>query len=294
MADMTTVTMASWTPAVWSAKPNTTYRSNVVLSPLIDHQWESELGVGRGNRVNVAGFTQNNAAKNRGAGTGTFGTGAAVTFDAVTEGQTTITVDRFYYKAFRVPVEAEPQAIPSYINMVLKGHGEAIALQEDEDLGDDTTNGIDAFTTTAGADNVDITDDTLLEIATDLNNQNAPSSGRKGVVSPASWASMMKVEAIRNSDYAQTIGNLEGDKSAGRVGRVLGFEMYMSNNLPAGTNGKKNAFFHTEAIAYIGQAKLQTMSGDNIADGVFKERITFMTCGFRMMKVAFGVEVAGR
>jgi len=292
--DMTLTTMASWTPAVWSAKPTVTYRSNTVLEPLVDHSWEPELGVGRGNTVHVAGFTQNNAARNRGAGTGTFSTGAAITFDAVTEGQTSILVDRFYYKAFRMPAEGEAQVMPNYINLLLKGHGEAIALQADEDLGDDTTNGIDAFTTVVGTDNVDLTDDNLLEIATNLNNQNAPISERYGVVSPASWASLMKIEAVRNAQYAATIGNMEGDRSAGRVGKILAFDMYMSNNLPSGTAGKKNGFFHKEAIAYIGQVSLQTMTGDNIADGVFKERVTFQTCGFKLMKVAFGNEVCGK
>ena len=86
MPDLTAATMANWTPEAWSEKALVTYRSNVVLEALVDHSWERELGVGTGDIVNVAGFTQNNAAKNRGAGTGTFGTGAAVTFDAVTEG----------------------------------------------------------------------------------------------------------------------------------------------------------------------------------------------------------------
>ena len=293
-ADMTSTTLASWTPEVWSAKALVTYRSNTVLEPLMDHSWESELGQGRGDTVNVGGFTQNNAAKNRGAGTGTFGTGATVTFDAVTEGQTQIAVNRFYYKANRAPVEAEAQVLPQYMSLLAAGRGQAIALQVDEDLGDDSTNGIDAFTTIVGQDNQDLTDDDLLEIVTDLNNVNAPQTGRVGVVSPASWASMMKIESVRNSQYAASIGNLEGDKSAGRVGRVLGFDIHMSNNLPAGTSGKKNAFFHKEALAFIGQVGLQTISGDNIADGVFKEHITFRTCGFKIMKNTFGVEVASK
>jgi len=294
MADLTAVTMANVTAEVWSEKANVTYRSNVVLEALVNHEWESELSVGSGDTVNVFGFTQNNSAKNRGAGTGTFGTAAALTFDAVTEGQTQIVVNRFYYKADRGPFESEPQAMRNYFNLLARGRGEALALQVDEDLGDDTSNGIDAFTTTAGVDNVDLTDDVLLEIATDHNNVNAPVTQRYGVVSPASWASLMKIESVRNSQYAQTIGNMEGDRAAGRVGRILSYDIHMSNNLPSGTSGKKNAFFHKEAIAYIGQLKPQTKEGINIADGGYNERITFMTCGFKIMKNTFGVEVAGK
>ena len=103
--NMTGTTMATWIPEVWSMKPTITYRSNLVAVPLLDHTWEPEIGVGQGDTVNIPGFSQNNAARNRGAGTGTFGTGTSITFDAVTEAQTQLVVNRFYYKAFRQPVE---------------------------------------------------------------------------------------------------------------------------------------------------------------------------------------------
>jgi len=288
---MTTTTMATWTPAVWSSKPTVTYRSNVVNVPLLDHRWEPEVGVGRGNIVNIPGFTQNNAARNRGAGTGTFGTGAAVTFDAATEVQLQLTVNRFYYKAFRRPVEAAAQAMSEYLTLLLKGHGEAIALQVDADIGADNTNGFDAFTTTVGTDNVDLTEDDLLTVDTNLNNQNAPVQGRYGVVSPATKNGLMKVEAFRNSLYQGAMGNLDGSKGAGYIGPLLTFDIYMSNNLEAGTAGKKNAFFQKEAIAYAEQVSLQAIHSQNIEDGVFDQYISYQTCGFLIIKNAFGNEV---
>ena len=294
MADMTSTTLANVTPEVWSAKASTTYRSNVVNVPLLDHTWEPELGVGRGDIVNVFGFTQNNAATNRGAGTGTFGTGASITFDANTEGQTQLAVNRLYLKAHRMPVEAKAQVIPGYLAMLLKGHGEAIALAEDADIGADNTNGYDAFTTVVGTDNVDLTEDDLLTIQTNLNNQNAPLDGRVGVCSPATIASLLKVEAFRNQMYKDTMGNMDGGKGAGAQGSLLTFQMYMSNNLEAGTAGKKNAFFQKEAIAYASQIKIQREHDTNIEDGLFVQDVSYMTCGFKLMKVAFGNEADGK
>ena len=106
MADMTLVTMAAYIFQVYSRLPTITYRSNTVSTMFLDRRWEPELGAGVGKAVIIPGFTQNNSAKNRGAGTGTFGTGAAITFDAATESTVTLTVNRFYYKADRQPVEA--------------------------------------------------------------------------------------------------------------------------------------------------------------------------------------------
>jgi hypothetical protein len=273
-----------------------TYRSNTVNVPLLNHRWEPELGVGRGKAVNIPGFTQNNAARNRGAGTGTFGTGATITFDAATETETTLTVNRFYYKADRMPVEMEPQAHATYAMHLTEGRGQAVALQVDEDIADDTSAGFDAFTTIVGVDNVDLTDDDLLTIQTNLDNQNTEKGGpdRYFVMSPATRASLMKIEAVRNQMYASSIGNLDGSKGAGYIGDVLSLKCYMSNNLASGTSGKKNAAFHREAIAFAEQIGLRTMEDDNIEDGVFRQHITFNTCGFVIVKNAFGVEVASK
>ena len=109
MADMTATTLATYLARVYSPKVTETYRSNVILVQMLDHRWEPELGVGQGDRVLVGGFTQNTGASNRGAGTGTFGTGATTTFTANTEAQTTIQVDRYYYMADRKPLEMTGQ-----------------------------------------------------------------------------------------------------------------------------------------------------------------------------------------
>jgi hypothetical protein len=295
MADMTATTMASWTPEIWSSKPTITYRSNVVNVPLLDHTWEPEVGVGRGDTVNIPHFTQNSSPNNRGAGAGTYGTGASITFDATTESQTQLVVNRFYYKAFRQPVEAKAQIMPNYMTLLLAGHGQAIALQIDADIGSDGTNGFDGFTTNViGADNVDVTDDDILDAETNLNNVNAPTTERYGVISPATRGSILKSESIRNSLYANSIGNLDGAKGAGLLGSILTFQLYMSNNLEAGTSGKKNAFFHKEAIAFAEQLTVQVEQNTNIEDGVFRQFISYQTCGFKMIKETFGNEVDGK
>ena len=295
MADMTGTTLASYLAEVWSPKVSVTYRAKTVLVPLMDHRWEPELGVGMGDTVNVAGFTQNTGAANRGAGTGTFGTGATLTFTANTEAQTQIKVDRFYYMADRRPLEMDGQVMPALNPLLAAGRGQAIALQVDADLAADNTNGLDAFSTVVGTDNVDVTEDDLITIQTNLNNQNAPDSDRYLVVSPATFASIIKIEAIRNQLYAPAIGSLSGNAGQGFVGGpVYSLMVFMSNNLESGSNGKKNAGFHTEAIAFIEQMSTQTLQDVNIEDGGFRQFLTFQTCGFKEIKDAFGNELDGK
>jgi len=289
MADMTATTMATYLPEVWSARATVTYRSNIVLPPLMDRSWEDEIGPGKGDTVNIPNFTQNSSAQKR----STFGTGASITFDAVTESQTQLKIDQMAYKAFRMPVEMTLQTMPSYITRLTNGVGMAVALKVDEELAADNTNGLDAFTA-IGADNEDITEDVLFDGETNLGDNNAPLEDRFLVVSPASRASLMKIEAFRSSLYAGAVGNVDGSKGRGFLAHVYTYDVYESNNLEAGTSGKKNAMWQREAIAYAEQQSLKMVGGMNIADGLFNEVAGWMAYGHIMVKSAFGREVDGK
>lgn len=286
---MTATTMATWLPEVWSKKATVTYRSNVVLPDLMDRRWEPEIGVGRGDTVNIPAFSQNSAANKR----TTFGTGAAITFDAVTEAQTQLLVNQLAYKAFRMPVEMNVQAMPNYETLLTDGIGEAVALVIDSELAADNTNGLDAFTA-IGTDNVDVSDDDILTGETNLNNQNAPMEWRYCAVSPATRASLMKIDIYRNSLYKGAVGNIDGGKGAGFLGNVYSLEFYMSNNLEAGTAGKKNAIWQREAIAYAEQKGLTVVRDLNIEDGLFQQIAGYTVYGFKIVKSAFGREVDGK
>jgi hypothetical protein len=289
MADMTGTTMANWLAEVWSNLATVTYRTNVVLPDLMDRRWEPEMVKNRGDTVNIPKFSQNTSASKR----STFGTGASLTFDAVTEGQIQLKVDELAYKAFRMPVEMSLQTFEEYQPMLVSGIAEAVALKVDSELAADNTNGLDAFTA-VGTDNVDITEDTLLTAETNLGDQNAPLENRFLVVSPASRASLMKIEAFRNSLYQGAIGNVDGSKGRGFLSHVFTYDIYESNNLESGTSGKKNAMFHQEAIAYAEQQSLTMVADMNIEDGLFNQFAGFAVYGFIMVKSTFGREVDGK
>jgi hypothetical protein len=289
MADMTATTMATYLPEQWSALATVTYRSNTVLTNLMDRRWEPEIGVGDGDTVQIPNFTQNTSASKR----STFGTGASITFDAVTESQTSLVVNQLAYKAFRMPVEMSVQKMAIYEPMLTEGIGKAVALKIDSELAADNSNGIDSLTA-IGTDNVDITDDIVLEGEQVLNDNDAPVSDRFLVVSPASRNSLMKIDVYRNVDYASSVGNLPGNRGAGFVGQLYTLDVYMSNNLEAGTSGKKNGMFQRECIAYAEQQGLTMTRGINIADGLFDEVAGWSVYGFIKVKATFGREVDGK
>jgi len=293
VGDMTATTMATYLPEVWSSLVNVSYHTAVVLADLMDRRWEPELGVGKGDTVNIPAFTQKGRSYvNKRA---TFGTGAALTFNYITEGQIQLKADQMAIYAFRMPVEMSAQSMAKYEKLLVDSAGPSIAEQVDYELASDNTNGLDAFTTyVVGADNVDVTDDVILEAETNLNNVNAPLDGRFFAMSPATRASLMQIEVIRNQLYNKSVGNLEGSKGQGYMGKIYTLDCYMSNNLEAGTSGKKNAIWHQFAIAFAEQQSVKIEKGLNIADGLFNEYAAYNVYGFKQIKETFGNEVDGK
>lgn len=291
MADMTITTMDEWLPQVWSAVASVTYRSNTVLAPLLDHRWEPELGVGRGDTVNIPTFSQNQRSDT--VTRSSFGVGAALTFTAVTDTPVQLVVNQMVYHAWRMPVEMSVQSMAAYQMLLNEGVPQSLALQMDYFIASDDTNGLDIFTA-IGTDNVDVTDAVILEGETNLNAQNAPLDGRVFVMSPATRGSLMQIDVIRNQLYSGSVGNLAGDKGAGYLGKIYTLDCYMSNNLEAGTSGKKNAIFQKEAIAIAEQQSVKFEKSVNIADGLFNEYVGYIVYGIKLVKTIFGREVDGK
>jgi hypothetical protein len=291
LADMTATTMATWLNEIWSPLATITYRQKSILPPLMDRRWEPEAGAGKGDTINIPNFTQNsrtNVTKRS-----TFGTGAAVTFVANTESQTQLSINQMAYYAFRLPVEMSVQAQAQYMKLAQGAAPEAIAQQVDYELASDGTNGFDAFTA-IGTDNVDVTEPVVLSGEQVLNENHAPLAGRYFVFSPATYASLIQIEAFRNQLYKDSIGNLSGDKGPGYVGHILTLDCYMHADLEAGTSGKKNFIGQTEAIAFAEQQSVKVIQATNIADGGFFEYMAYNVYGFKQVKSSFGREVDGK
>jgi len=291
MADMTGTTMATFLPEVWSTLPTITYRQTQIIWPLLDHRWEPEIGVGQGDTVNVGNFTQNTRSNVNARST--FGTGASVTFTATTESQTQIVVNKMAIDAHRMPVEMSVQTMPMYKTLLLEGIGQSLAQYMDYDVASDDTNGFDAFTA-IGTDNVDVSEATILQGETNLNDYLAPQPGRFFMMSPATRASIIQIDVLRNQLYSSSVGNLDGEKGNGYIGKIYSLDCYMNADLEAGTSGKKNFIGHMEAIAVAAQASPKVVRQMNITDGIFEEVAGYCIYGFKLVKSTFGREVDGK
>ncbi len=291
MADMTKTTMQTYLPEVWSNVATITDRMASITWPLMDHTWEPEIGVGVGDTVNIPNFTQN--VRTDVTTRSTFGTGAALTFVANTESQTQLVVNQMTFQAHRMPVEMSVQNMPIYNTLLSQGIGQAIAQQRDFKVHSDGTNGFGAFTS-IGTDNVDITEAVILQGETVLNDNNAKRDSRYMIVSPASRASMLQIEVLRNQLFASANGQLAGTKGNGFIGTIYTLDVFMNSDLDSGTSGKQNFIGQKEAIAVAAQVGIRMVGGLNIADGLFNEVAGYSVYGLKIVKSTNGREVAGK
>jgi hypothetical protein len=141
---------------------------------------------------------------------------------------------------------------------------------------------------------VDVTELLVLQGEQVLNENHAPLDGRYFAFSPATYTSLIQIDAFRNQLYANSIGNLTGSKGPGYLGKILTLDCYMHADLEAGTSGKKNFIGQREAIAFAEQQSIRTKSATNIADGGFEEFMAYNVYGFKLVKSAFGREVDGK
>jgi len=287
--DMTATTMENWLPEVWSSLANISYHTVVVLPNLMDRRWEPEIGVGKGDTVNIPNFTQKGRSYvNKRA---TFGTGASLTFNYVTEDQTQLAVNQMAIYAFRMPVEMSVQKMAKYEQLLTDSAGPSIAEQVDYELASDDANGLDALDA-IGGDGVDVTNDLILEGEQVLNDANLnPPTDRFFVYSPATHRTMMQIEALRNSLYQQAVGGMQGSKGQGYMGHIYTLDFYQTNNLEKGTAGKKGAIFHRQTIAFAEQQSVKIEKGLNIADGLFNEYAAYNVYGFKLVNSSYGREV---
>ena len=290
MANMTATTMATWIPKVYSKVATVTLRAKTVLRPLMDHSWESELKEKGGDTVNIPAFSQNSGAVAR----ATFGTAAGLSTEliATTEVQVQLVVNKMAIYGSAVPKEDLLQEMSTYATLRAQGIGESLNLYLDNQLAADNTNGLDGFSTVVGEDNVDLTEDNIITCKVNLNNANAPLDNRYFVISPAADGPLSKIESFRNAQYRSSTGAYDANKSQGFIaGPIHTFMFYMSNNLEAGTSGKKGAAWQQQAIAIAVQQDVKIDREFSVIDGLLSYEVGSIVFGQKEGKDSFGNEV---
>jgi len=269
-------------PEIWSSLAIVAREAQLVFAKLVDRKFED--GLTKGDKLNIPNISDLAARAKS--------TNTAISYETVTETNTTITVDQHYYAAIAVEsitkVQSDRDMLAAYAGKL----GYALGLNVDDALASQVE--ADWSGQTVGTLAAENTYHDYLRAIQYLDDANAPADSRYFVISPASEVGLLKMDTYINNDYTNIHGT--GRESAldkAYISSFLGVPVYKSTNVD-GTNsaGHDNTLFQKEAQALIMQMTpdMHTMYDiDFFADKVAIEQLY----GEQVMRSDHGVWIKG-
>lgn len=248
MANITVTTAANFLPEIWSPEVKRAVESNLTMAKLVKRDYEGEIQKS-GDTVHVVDIS-NLTVGNKSASTD-------VTYEAVTEAKTSITIDKHKYAAFKeediVKAQSRIDLITEYSNKV----GYALAKQIDTDLLNLYVN----LGQSVGADNTDITAATFLSAIQFLDLADAPETDRAAVFTAGQKKAFLGVDQFVRYD-ATGIGGQQNPIIRGQFGELYGVKVFFTTNVTTSGSpaGDHNLLFHKEAFALALQKDVRIQS----------------------------------
>jgi hypothetical protein len=281
MANITVTTTDAWIPEIWSKNTLSAVEFATSAAGRVNREYEGEIK-SQGDTVKIP-HVNNYTANDKSASTD-------VTFEAITHGTTSLTINKYKYAAFKVERIAEKQALPGFVEKQTKKLGYAIARQRDVDILALFT----GFSQTVGTLGVEMVDADYFSAWQKLAEagalvEDSMNSDCSIYLSPAAYVAALKTDRFVNRDYA-------GEESASalrraNVGTILGVPVYMSNLLNAPSAGQHAcAMFHKDALALAMQMDV-TVDKDFIIEGLADAVVASVIYG--VGELARPVETAG-
>jgi len=281
---ITTTTADIFVPEVWAMEVLRATEDALVMAPLVKRY--DALVTGRGDTIHVPNLS-NLSANDKAANT-------EVTLQAVTETETTISIDQHKEASFLVEDIVKVQSNYDLMSEYTSKAGFAIAEAVDTALLALYT----GFTNTdVGTYGTDVTNPVILSAIEALDIANAPLEDRAFVFHPKQKTAIAQIDQFVRADY---LGNYQTEKPAAAGpqsrfmwGELWGIPAYYTNQVPttAGTPTQyHNILFHKEAVALALQQKPRVQSGY-----ILEYLGTLVVCdtiyGVSGLRGAFGIEI---
>lgn len=284
MANITTTTAAVFIPEVWSLETLRAAEASLTMAPMIKRY--DSLVRGRGDTIhipNISNLTANDKTQ-----------GSEVTTQAITETETSISIDQWKETSFEIEDIVKTQSQYDLRSEYTSKAGYAIAEAIDSDL----LGLYSSLTSTdVGEYGVDVTDATLVTAIETLDNVNAPLEDRYFIVKPSQKSAVMKldkfVSAYHLGDVNMSSPVQKGPNSRYLWGEIYGIPFYYSTqvNTTAGTPTQThNMLFHKEAFALALQQAPRTQASYWQKDLAWIVTVDTIY-GFSVLRSTFGVEV---
>jgi len=260
--------IGNFTPEIWSAKIFSDYDKTFVFGNVVNRDYEGDIrGYGDTVRINSLGPVS--------VGAYTKDSTTVVPQPLIGLDQTLV-IDKADYFSFYVDDIDKAQNNPKVMGEAMRKAAYALANQADQRVAAMYVGAGTALASTALGPTIMI--EKLALIHRSLDEQNVPFDGRWLMVSPWFYSNMILAEIGFTPSTNAGAKNIDGTATyeAGRLGRTMGFEVYMSNNLTEGPTHVSSSPQHyimagtRDAITFADQiASVQAYRPENqFADAV--------------------------
>lgn len=238
MANVTPTTAAKMIAEKWTRKIELPFYKSLYFADLVTRR-DSLVSDG-GNKINIP-FLSSYDARDKVAGT-------PVTYDANTETEIELTINKHKYLAFTIEDIVKVQSNYNLQEAYRGAQKEALARAIDTDL---ASLHASAGTNVAGGATADDADILAVVLALDL--ANVPQTDRAGIVAAKVMGDLRAVNKYVAYDQTGKTGLAASGRA--HVPSVYGMDLYMSNNVVDDTTNTHSLFFHKSALSLAVQLK---------------------------------------
>lgn len=258
--------LGQFIPTIWSAKLFTRLRKALVFGAVVNTDYEGEIKeMGDSVKINEVGsITVNDYSKY-----------TAITWQQLTAAQKILIIDKAKSFSFTIDDIDQVQSKPKVLNAAMEEAAYAIADTIDQFLaGLYTGAGVknDTYMGTSGT-GLSVSSGNVIEVITYmgryLSESNVPAPGRTMVLTPWLHQKLLLAEVGGISATAVPKVTPTGEEFvSGYVGRALGFDFLVSNNVQSSATGVSAIMaFNKSAISYAGQvSKVETVRRESYFD----------------------------
>lgn len=264
-----TPNVVNFVPELWSDEVIATYKSNLVMSPLVR---KLSMQGKKGDTIHIPKMDRDTTASQKTAET-------AVTLVDHSDSETVVTIDRHFEYSIMIEDSADAQALSSMRRFYTDQAGYALAKEVDTTLlnlgvglgsGGNIANvtsaahwgasdavrmptnadgDLGAFTGTNPTD--DFTDVTFRDALQVLDDNDVPLMGRSFVICPGLVNTIRGITEWKSADFVGGPNNTS--TQTGEIGNAYGVKIYVSSNVPNISSGRMNTLFHKDAYVLAEQ-----------------------------------------
>lgn len=238
MANVTTTTVDKYLPEVWTKQVEEPFDKAVYFKDLVTRR--DGLVSDGGDLIHIP-FVASTTARSKSASTD-------VTFDAATEAEVTLAINKYKYFAFKIEDIAALQSNYALQSLYRNRGMEAVLRSLDADLG-----GLHASAGTNVSGGATVDDADILSAISALDGGDVPQTQRSAIVG---YKTMNDLRGINKyTAYDQTGKTGLAASSGALVASVYNVDVYMSNNVTDDLTNTHNLLFHKSGLGLAIQQK---------------------------------------